>query len=313
MSCATDERLDEILQKLTGIEKTLKIVPDRETAIEDIESSITSYEQCALKDLKLGQSTINNQKSAIRKFLLLSDGIINKETVQNYLDSEESDSWKSNQLKALRKYIRDYLKLGNWINEFNFTSKRKAKIKSAIPTDDQLTQFCIALPGIQLQIIFLLLYNSGLRIGEILSLRLSNINFETNMIDASNIHTGDTKSSWVSFFTEQTAEYLESFINTAVDTTFEDDPNLFDISYKTVQHEFKQASEFLGLSLNPHALRTIFAEKCRQAGIQKEYIDAFEGRTPQGILEKHYTDYSPEALRKQYDVLESYLTLEKLI
>jgi len=308
-----DGKLTEILQKLIGIEKALKIVPDRETTIDDVESSITHYEQYALEDLKLGQSTINNQKSAIRGFLLSSDGVINKDTVQQYLDSEESDSWKSNQLKALRKYLRDYLKLGNWINEFNFTSKRKAKIKSAVPTDDQLTQFCISLHNVQLQIIFLLLHNSGLRIGEILSLRLSNINFDNNMIDASNIHTGDTKSSWISFFTQQTAEYLESFVNTAVNTEYEDDPSLFSTSYKTVQHEFKQASEFLGLALNSHALRTIFAEKCRQARIEKEYIDAFEGRTPQGILEKHYTDYSPEALRKQFDKVESYLTLEKLI
>ena len=308
-----DMQLTEILEKLSGIEKALKIVPDREITIDDVESSIIHYEQYALEELKLGQSTINNQKSAIRGFLLFSDGVINKDTVKAYLNSEESDSWKSNQLKALRKYLRDYLKLGNWINEFNFTSKRKAKIKSAILTDDQLTQFCITLPNIQLQMIFLLLYNSGLRIGEILSLRLSNINFDTNMIDASNIHTGDTKSSWISFFTEQSAEYLESYVNTAVNVEYEDDPVLFTISYKTVQHEFKQASQFLRIVLNPHALRTIFAEKCRHAGIQKEYIDAFEGRTPQGILEKHYTDYSPEALRKQYDKVESHLTLDKLV
>ena len=196
---------------------------------------------------------------------------------------------------------------------FNSTTSLLAKIKSTIPSDDQLRQFCITLPNVQLQMIFLLLFNSGLRIGEILSLRLSNIHFDTNMVNASDIHKGDTKSSWISFFTEQTAEYLESFVNSSMDTEYDDDPNLFCISYKTVQNEFKQASEFLGISLNPHALRTIFAEKCRQAGIEKEYIDAFEGRTPQGILEKHYTDYSPEALRKQYDVIESYLTLDKLV
>ena len=116
-----------------------------------------------------------------------------------------------------------------------------------------------------------------------------------------------------SFFTEQTADYLESFVNTVVDAENEDNPKLFSISYKTVQNEFKQASDFLGISLNPHALRTVFAEQCRQAGIEKEYIDAFEGRTSQGILEKHYTDYSPEAMRKQYDLLESFLTLDRLV
>ncbi len=36
-------------------------------------------------------------------------------------------------------------------------------------------------------------------------------------------------------------------------------------------------------------------------------------RISQGILEKHYTDYSQESMRKKYDALESYLTLDKLI
>lgn len=53
---------------MSRIEKALKIVPDREAKIKDIESSIEHYEQYALVELKLGQSTINNQKSAIRVF-----------------------------------------------------------------------------------------------------------------------------------------------------------------------------------------------------------------------------------------------------
>jgi len=49
-------------------------------------------------------------------------------------------------------------------------------------------------------------------------------------------------------------------------------------------------------------------QKDAEAEIDKGYIDAFCGRIPKGILEKHYTDYSPEALRRQYDKLEPYLT-----
>jgi len=32
-----------------------------------------------------------------------------------------------------------------------------------------------------------------------------------------------------------------------------------------------------------------------------KYIDAFCGRIPSSVLEKHYLDYSPESLKEFYD------------
>jgi intergrase/recombinase len=61
--------------------------------------------------------------------------------------------------------------------------------------------------------------------------------------------------------------------------------------------------------MNPHLLRTVFAEKCATAGIADKHIDAFCGRIPQGVLAKHYTDYSPTKLREVYDKLAPHLTL----
>jgi len=160
--------------------------------------------------------------------------------------------------------------------------------------------------------IFLILYNSGLRVGEVLQLRESNIDFTTNMIDASQIHKGETKSSWISFVTNQTAEYLEHYLSSdGIDFT-EEDPKLFSVSYKTVQTEFKQASEMTKININPHLLRTVFTEKCREAGIDKEYINAFCGRASKGMLESNYTVYGPKSLRKQYDEVEIHLYLKHL-
>jgi intergrase/recombinase len=36
-------------------------------------------------------------------------------------------------------------------------------------------------------------------------------------------------------------------------------------------------------------------------GVPDRYIDAFCGRTPKTILAKHYTDYTPQRLKKIYD------------
>ncbi|HWP78973.1 MAG TPA: tyrosine-type recombinase/integrase [Candidatus Nitrosotenuis sp.] len=306
----SDQRLDEIILRLDRIEKALNIVPNRDGIIKDFESSVSDYEIFAKTELNLSQDTIDNQKSIILRFLDDCYGIINKETVTQYLDSNESESWKSNQVKALRRYIRDFLKLGNWINEFEF-SKTKAKIKS-IPTDNQIVRFYEFLPR-QIQVIFLILMTSGLRLNEVLSLRILDVSLETGMVNTTEIHKGSTKSSWISFITRQASEVLEDWLMTSdCDHEGEENHKIFCISDRTVQQAFKQASETLGISINPHLLRTIFTEKYNQAGIKDKYIDAFCGRVSHTVLAKHYTDYSPDALRKQYDLVEPLLILRSI-
>jgi len=297
----SDEKLDQILLDLELIKNHLKIMPDKFVTVTDIEGKIENYEVYALNELKISQSTTNNQKSAIRGFLNFSNGIINKETVKEYLESNDSTSWKSNQLKALRKFTRDYLKLGNWINEFVF-SKEKAKIKESIPSNDELALFCSKL-DYPVQMIFLILVTSGLRVGEILQLQIEHLDFDTNMIDVSEVHNGNNKSSWISFMTQQVGGFIENYVEDLTENT------LFSISYETVQKNFQKVSEETGIKINPHLLRTVFTEKCTKSGLEEKYIDAFCGRIPQSVIRKHYTDYSPEAMRIHYDKIEANLIL----
>lgn len=305
MMSQIEQKIDEIIVRISRIEKALNIVPDSEKTVSNLQSSIGEYEKFAKNELNLEDITIRNQKSAILGFLEHSKGEINKDTVKDYLSSNDSPTWKTNQLKALRRYFRDFLKLGNWIEEFDF-SESKVRPKE-IPSDDQLIEFFNLLPE-QVQIVFLLLFTSGLRLGEIMSLRSCDIDFETNMIDASNTHSGKTKHSWISFFSQQAREYLAEYMecnNKLEDPTIP----IFSLSVRSVQQAFKNASYQLGLSINPHLLRTIFVEKCTLAKIPDKYIDAFCGRVPQTVLAKNYTDYSPRSLRQQYDNVETYLTL----
>jgi len=298
---SNDKILQKISSDLDSIKNHLKIVPDKFITITDIEGKIEDYQEFAVNELDLSRATVKNQKSAIRGFLNNSQGVIHKDTVTEYLKSNDSTSWKSNQVKALRKFIRDYLQLGNWINEFEF-SREKAKIKKAIPTNEQLALFCTKL-DYENQMIFLILVTSGLRIGEVLSLDIDDVNFDTNMIDASKVHKSNTKSSWISFITHQVSQYVQSY----TESLYTD--NLFPVSYKTVQENFQRVSEETGIKIKPHLLRTVFTEKCTQAGIEEKYIDAFCGRISQNVIRKHYTDYSPEAMRRHYDRVEPFLRL----
>ncbi len=305
------EKLDKILLGQERIQKKLKISTgtNRETTITDYDSSIRSYEKFATEELGLQKITIQNQKSTILGYLNHSKGIINKETVRAYHDSNESKSWKTNQVKALRRYLRDFLKLGPWIEEFEFSTSI-IELKQEIPANEELVRFCLALDDFQIQLIFLILLNSGLREGEILSLNYKSIDFETNRIDSREVHDGKTKLSWFSFVTQQTADCLNAWISSDVFEELNDDTKLFDISPRTLQQRFKDTSKSTGIFINPHLLRTVFAERCRDAGIEKEYIQAFQGRKPRGVLEANYTVYGPKSLKKQYEKVESKLVLD---
>ena len=178
--------------------------------------------------------------------------------------------------------------------------------KTDIPSDEHLAYFCAQL-SYPVQMVFLILVTSGLRVGEVLKLRESDIDFETNMIDASGIHKGDTKSAWISYVTAQTSDYLQSFIESGID--YSENPNLFNLSYNTIQEAFQKVSYQTGVFIKPHFLRTIFTEKCSQAGIEGKYIDAFCGRIPKKVLEANYTVYSPRSLSNQYEKVEEFLIL----
>lgn len=319
------EKLDKILESLTKLEKLHKIFPEleriqkklkisigtnRETTITNYDSSVRSYEKFAIEKLELQKITIQNHKSSILGYLNHSKGIITRETVRAYHDSNESESWKTNQVKALRRYLRDFLKLGPWIEEFGFSTSTN-KLKQEIPTNEELVRFCLALDDFQIQLIFLILLNSGLREGEILSLNYKSIDFETNQIDSREAHSGKTKLSWFSFVTQQTADCLNAWISSdAFEEELNEDTKLFNISPRTLQQKFKNTSENTGIFINPHLLRTVFVERCRDAGIEKEYIQAFQGRKPRGVLEANYTVYGPKSLKKQYEKVESKLILD---
>ena len=244
MSLEIDEKLDHILQDLELIKNQLKIVPNREITIDNGKSSIEDYEKFA-KELKLDEKTITNHLSTISRFLAHSKGVIDINSVKEFLDSNDSLSWKSNQIKALRKYIRDFLKLGNWIDEFKF-SKSNAEIRT-VPTDEDLVKFLQLLPK-QTQVIALVLVTSGLRIGEVLSLRFVNIANELNMIDVSKVHEGDTKHSWLSFVTQQTIEILYEYLR-EINFDYEDESKLFSNSYVIAPYILESVSAKLSLSL----------------------------------------------------------------
>jgi intergrase/recombinase len=78
--------------------------------------------------------------------------------------------------------------------------------------------------------------------------------------------------------------------------------------HETVQL-WKSAKEKTGLNVTPQKLRQWFCSEMMRLGASETYIHAFCGRVPKSVLARHYTDFSPNKLRKWY--LETNIRLLK--
>jgi integrase len=157
-----------------------------------------------------------------------------------------------------------------------------------LPSIEVLRRFYSNLKTTQDKLLFLLYATTGLRKSEVLSLEVKDIDLDNRMI-IPNKANSRTKRSWISFFNEETKAILQKYLRNRKEQT----SKLFSIENADC---FRH-----GAKITPQILRYWFANKMAEQGVQDRYIDTFCGRTPKSILARHYTDYSPERLKRIYD------------
>jgi integrase/recombinase XerD len=207
-----------------------------------------------------------------RKDMSIDDFLLN-------IKKTRSTSTYRSYLCTFKVLFRDFLKQPELIQGYEFPTKQcKPKM---LPSKEQQRIFYDALPEIY-KGIFLLLASSGLRVGELLNAKID----KANMMILPESHNGSTKHAWISFYNNEAASLLEH--------------GLPKITVDGLNHVFKKVSTKTGIRIYPHLLRSIFAREASKAGVQDRYIDCFCGRTPQSVLARHYSDYSPEVLKEIY-------------
>lgn len=105
-------------------------------------------------------------------------------------------------------------------------------------------------------------------------------------------HNGSTKSSYVSFYNEETEKALSKL-------EFNGD-RLFKVSDRQYKKIWNNAKKRSGIHITAQKLREWFCCEMGNLGVSDRYIDAFCGRTPKSVLARHYTDYNPKKLRRIY-------------
>jgi len=197
-------------------------------------------------------------------------------------------------IKAIRVFFRDYLNRPE-LATFKFPSK--PFIPKILDFDkEDLQRFYHAIEHPIVKMMFLAYCVTGLRRNDILCLMKTELNRDLRRIVKNN--DSRTKHRWITFYNEELANLLHDYLDSRKD----DDPKVFPISRcKTFQKEWKLTKQKTGLNITPKDLRDWFCVEMTDLGVRNRYIDAFCGRVPKTILGRHYTDYSPERLKRIYD------------
>jgi len=200
----------------------------------------------------------------------------------------------ANNLKALKRFFRDFMQMSDLVESFKFPHIDYEPI--VVPTKQQLRRFYDALKTQQERTLFLLYASSGLRRNEALTLTVNDLDFKRYMVIprvGRNKRGSKTKRDWVTFYNDETAELLDGLEY--------NDQGLFEIPSSTLAWRWSQISKQTSIHISPTVLREWFCSEMGELGVPDRYIDAFCGRVPKSVLARHYTDYSPERLKRIYD------------
>ena len=196
-----------------------------------------------------------------------------------------------NIIGALRVFFGDFLDR-EVMDAFEMPSK-SAK-PTDVPSKDDLQTFYQALENPKYKAAFLFAATSGLRSSELCHLTMDDIDEDKQMLVPDK--ESSTKETWLTFYNHEAKEAFEAF-----KPERNGDERVFQTSKQPLNRKFRHVSGDTGVKVTVQKLRRWFATEMSRCGVDAEYIDAFAGRTPSSVLEKHYLDYSPERLKEIYD------------
>jgi len=223
---------------------------------------------------------------------------VSAEDVRGYLlkFQDRSASTRANILKGLKVFFRDFMQMPQVVVSFKFPKRVYAP--KQVPSKEDLQRFFNALDDDRDRAIFLMYATSGLRKSELLGLNLDDIDLENRLIIPKNAHTtGTTKNTWATCFNEEAQTYLRQYLESRKTS----EKRLFPISETTLRRIFRGTRKRTGLDIRPQVLREWFCCQLGELGVPDRYVDALCGRTPKSVLARHYTDYSPDKLKRIYD------------
>jgi len=258
---------------------------------------LDDFENFLTIDRQLKPRTVYRHVLEIKKYLALTKCNPHNSTrndVREYLMRFKNvpANTYANVLKSLKIFYREYLEMSNVVKSFKFP-KKVFRFKT-IPRKDDLVRFYNELNKSMAKTMFLMYATTGLRRNEVLNLRLENIHPDIRMITPQATNS-TTKHTWISFYNDETEALLNKHLKQ------HNNEKAFPVTEVYFRRICARINLRIGSKITPKTLRDWFCCEMGELGVPDRYIDAFCGRVPRSILARHYTDYSPERLKRIYD------------
>jgi integrase len=307
---------------------------------EYLRETSTSY-LVTSADIELFEKLVRNKKSKktaddyiryLRRAFADLNYEISPEKLKEYiLDLEEESIGKAKHTaKALKLFIKEVVKTKNSMlarelyDSFKIP-KSKPSRKPYVPDITTVKQIFNNIKDLGAKAFFLLLAETGLRVGEVLSLKLEQVDLEHRIIRV--MKESETKRAYISFLHESTAKWLkevylpyrEEFIRKYEDSirklasanpdqginVEEWKEKLFPFREANLRVEIKEAmKKVLGKEFRLYNMRAFFTSYMIKQKVPGTIVNLLQGRaSPQQfkVMEENYFVISEIELREWYD------------
>jgi len=253
--------------------------------------------------------TCNNRKNALKKFIKYTNKKVSKTTkddVKKYLDYLRDNGGELSSIYIVLSHIRNFF---NWAEEEGYISenptkgikyKLRVKPRKAIPEKD-MNKLRNACKTQEERLIIEFLVNTGVRLNELCTIKLSDVNFNENTI----IVFGKGSKTRTVLFNDYTKKLLKKSIKKCSDGIHllchdsKGKPVVY--TRPLVSGIIKDIAERTDIeySVHPHLFRHTFATNCLDKGMDLLSIQKLLGHSDVSTTQI-YAETNIENVRKEY-------------
>lgn len=276
------------------------------------EAAVIALEQCLLLK-RYSWRTVKAYKHSLRQFLRhfeeVEPGQITRQQIDNYVaglirERNISESTQNQILSALKMYYAEVA--GQEEKVRDLIRPKKPRRLPQVLSEDEVTRLLKATGNIKHRCILMLIYSAGLRLGEVLNLRISDIQSDRRRLF---INGGKGKKDRYTLLSEKALELLKIYfeIYQPLDWVFEGATG-GRYSERSVQNLFTRAKVKSGI--NPqatvHTLRHSFATHLLEKGVGLRYIQELLGHESSRTTEiyTHVTSKGIDKIKSPLDDLD---------
>lgn len=284
----------------------------RSFRLSKFETEITALEQALLLK-RYSWRTIKNYKSCFRKFLLHHEPLHPREITRSQMEAylvklikerNISESHHKQIVAALGTYYREIARQETKV--FQFAQPKKSKKLPQVLTETEVVRLLQAIDNPKHRSILMLVYSAGLRLSEVINLRLNDLQPEKQRLY---VHGGKGKKDRCTLLAPKVWDQLQHYqeLYQPIEWLFEGQTG-GPYSARSVQNIFSRAKERAGI--NPyatvHTLRHSFATHLLEKGVDLRYIQELLGHSSSRTTEiyTHITHKGWEKIQSPIEDLE---------